>query len=87
MSGKAGSEPVETRPREPSAFQPTRAAPTPVLLPIAQLIGRPAAPVVALSAGYQQGMGQVVGESVNQVGTVAVQGKPMRSPASSLPEA
>ncbi len=62
------------------------APPLPSWMPTAQMPWL-AAPVVGLSAGYQHGMGQVVGESVNQVGTVAVQGKPMRSPASSLPEA
>jgi hypothetical protein len=49
------------------------APPLPVLLPTAQVPWF-AAPVVGLSAGYQHGIGQVVGESVNHVGTVAVQG-------------
>jgi hypothetical protein len=47
----------------------------------------PAAPVGGFSAGYQHGIGQVVGESVNHVGTEAVQQSPITSPASSLPEA
>ena len=64
---------MPTRPSEPSAFQFTRAAPMPFLAERLQ-VPWAAAPVVGLSAGYQQGMGQVVGESVNQVGTVALQG-------------
>src|SRR4030042_804396 len=67
------SEPVMAIPSVPSDLQLTMAAPMPSLSPGAQAPWL-AAPVVGLSASYQQGMGQVVGESVKYVGTVASHG-------------
>src|SRR4030042_6507574 len=56
-----GYEPVAAKAICPSAFQPTRAPPLPKA---AQADMKPAAPGVGFKAGYQKGMGQVVGESV-----------------------
>src|SRR4030042_6367565 len=64
------SEPVMASASVPSDLQLTMAAPMPSFVPGVHSPWQ-AAPVVGLSASYQQGIGQVVGESVKYVGTVA----------------